>query len=88
MMFTTFAFTRNGHALGLCAPGENPLDTLRANPAMVGVTALTILLQIAVVYVPSLERFFRVVPLSAANSGTCVAPRLVIWAPWRARHAR
>jgi hypothetical protein len=29
---------------------------------MAGVTALTILLQVAAVYVPFLERFFQVVP--------------------------
>ena len=79
MMFTTLAFTQIGHALGLRATGQKPLAGVRANPAMVGVTTLTILLQIAAVYVPFLERFFQVVPLSATNFGICVGLGLVIW---------
>ncbi len=79
MMFTTLAFTQIGHAWGLRAASKKPLDTVRANPAMVGVTALTVLLQIAAIYVPFLERFFQVVPLSAANFGICVGLGFVIW---------
>jgi hypothetical protein len=40
---------------------------------------LTILLQIAAVYVPFLERFFQVMPLSAAKFGICAGLGLVIW---------
>jgi Ca2+-transporting ATPase len=85
MMFTTLAFTQIGHALGLRASRERPLGgrslgaSLRANPALVGVAVLTIALQLAAVYVPSLDRFFQVIPLSAANLGICVALGLVIW---------
>jgi Ca2+-transporting ATPase len=79
MMFTTLAFTQIGHALGLRAAGESLLASLRANLAMVGVTALTILLQIAAVYVPFLDEFFQVVPLSAANFGLCVLLGGVVW---------
>jgi Ca2+-transporting ATPase len=79
MMFTTLAFTQIGHALGLRATGHKPLAGVRANPAMVGVTTLTILLQIAAVYVPFLERLFQGAPLSAANFGICVGLGLVIW---------
>jgi magnesium-transporting ATPase (P-type) len=57
------------------------LDNLHANPAMVGVTVLTILLQVAADYVPFLERFFHVVPLSAANFGICVFLGFVISGP-------
>jgi Ca2+-transporting ATPase len=79
MMFTTLAFTQIGHALGLRAAGEKPLANLRQNPALVGVTVLTILLQLAAVYVPFLERFFQVVPLSATDFGICATLGLVVW---------
>jgi Ca2+-transporting ATPase len=46
---------------------------------MVGVALLTIVLQIAAVYVPFLDEFFEVVPLSAANLGLCVAWGGVVW---------
>lgn len=79
MMFTTLAFTQIGHALGLRAAGERLLDTLGANPAMIAVAVLTILLQLAAVYVPFLDRFFEVVPLSAANFGLCVVLGALVW---------
>jgi len=78
-MFTTLAFTQIGHALGLRAAGGKSLAGLRANPAMLGVTVLTILLQLAAIYVPFLDEFFQVVPLSAANLGICVALGGVVW---------
>jgi Ca2+-transporting ATPase len=79
MMFTTLAFTQIGHALGLRAAGEKLLDNLRANPAIIGVTVLTVLLQLAAVYVPFLDTFFQVVPLSAADFGICVALGGLVW---------
>jgi Ca2+-transporting ATPase len=79
MMFTTLAFTQVGHALGLRAVGEKLIDSLRANPAIIGVTVLTISLQLAAVYVPFLDTFFEVVPLSAANFGLCVLLGGLVW---------
>jgi Ca2+-transporting ATPase len=85
MMFTTLAFTQIGHALGLRATVDGArgwrsvLAALRANPAIAGLAALTLLLQVAAVYVPFLDRFFEVVPLSAANFGLCIALGLGLW---------
>jgi Ca2+-transporting ATPase len=80
MMFTTLAFTQIGHALGLRVAAEDAPARLRANPALIGVTVLTVLLQLAAVYAPFLERFFQVVPLSAADFSVCIALGVVIWA--------
>ena len=85
MMFTTLAFTQIGHALGLRATGQGSrgwrsvVAALRANPAILGFAALTLLLQFAAVYVPFLDEFFGVVPLSATDLGICVALGLVVW---------
>jgi Ca2+-transporting ATPase len=85
MMFTTLAFTQIGHALGLRASVERARGwrsigaALRANPAIVGLSALTILLQVAAVYVPFLDEFFEVVPLSAPEFGLCVVLGGSVW---------
>jgi Ca2+-transporting ATPase len=79
MMFTTLATTQIGHALGLRAAGGTALARLRANPAMVGVTVLTVLLQVAAVYVPFLDRFFGVVPLPAADLALTVGLGALVW---------
>ncbi|MFN2284692.1 MAG: cation-translocating P-type ATPase, partial [Anaerolineae bacterium] len=79
MMFTTLAFTQIGHALGLRAAGKNLLAGLRANPVLIGVAVLTTLLQLAAVYVPFLDTFFQVTPLSAADFALCVGLGGVVW---------
>ena len=80
MIFATLAFTQVGHALGLRAAGKTIWQSLRANPALMGVTGLTIGLQIAVLYIPFLDTFFQVVPLSAFDFGLSVALGGIIWA--------
>ena len=79
-MFATLAFTQIGHALGLRAAGQTVWQSLRANPALAGITGLTIALQIAVLYIPFLDTFFQVVPLSAFDFGICVALGGIMWA--------
>jgi Ca2+-transporting ATPase len=79
MVFTAMAFTQIGHALGLRAAGEKPLINLRANPVIIGVSVLTILLQLVAVYVPFLDEFFQVVPLSAADLGICAVLGGIVW---------
>ncbi|MBN2392746.1 MAG: cation-translocating P-type ATPase, partial [Anaerolineae bacterium] len=79
MMFTTLAFTQIGHALGLRAAGKDLLAGLRANPVLIGVAVLTTLLQLAAVYVPFLDTFFQVTPLSAADFVLCVVFGVVVW---------
>jgi len=80
MMFATLAFTQIGHALGLRAAGKTIWQSLRANPALMGLTGLTIVLQIAVIFIPFLDTFFEVVPLSAFDFGLSVLLGGIIWA--------
>ncbi|MBN1487652.1 MAG: cation-translocating P-type ATPase, partial [Anaerolineae bacterium] len=79
MMFVTLAFTQIGHALGLRAAGKTLLQSWLANPALIGITLLTIVLQVAAVYVPFLDTFFQVVPLPATDFGVCVLLGVIIW---------
>ncbi len=80
MMFATLAFTQIGHALGLRAASEKAIKGLTANPAMIGITLLTILLQIAAIYIPFLDTFFQVTPLATATLGLCAGLGVVVWA--------
>ena len=80
MMFATLAFTQIGHALGLRAAGHKLVSSLRVNPAVIVLALLTFLLQIGAVYIPFLDSFFQVVPLSAIDFGLCVLLGGAIWA--------
>lgn len=62
MIFAALGFTQIGHALGLRASGQSPFN-LKSNPLMTWLTLATLLLQLAVIYIPFLDRFFGLVPL-------------------------
>jgi Ca2+-transporting ATPase len=62
MIFVALGFTQIGHALGLRASGRSAFS-LTSNPLMTGVTLATLVLQLLVVYLPFLERFFGLAPL-------------------------
>jgi len=44
-----------------------------SNPLLLGLVALTVVLQLIAVYAPFLDRFFQVTPLSALELSLCVA---------------
>ena len=46
---------------------------LASNPAMLLALAITVVAQLAVIYVPAFSAVFRTVPLSAAQLGACFA---------------
>ncbi|MFO7979042.1 MAG: HAD-IC family P-type ATPase [Bacteroidales bacterium] len=63
MLFATLGFTQIGHAFGLRSRGYN-LFSLTSNPLLSVLTLLTIGLQLAVIYLPFLKRFFLLTPLA------------------------
>lgn len=79
MLFTTLAFTQIGHALGLRSVAEARFLDLRTNPAMFWILPVTILLQLVAIYLPLLDDFFRVVPLSAGHLAVCALCGLLVW---------
>jgi Ca2+-transporting ATPase len=66
MIFAALGFTQIGHALGLRASGRSPFS-LTANPLMTGMTFTALALQLAVIYLPFLDRFFGLTPLMLSD---------------------
>ena len=66
MLFATLGFTQIGHAFGLRATGHDAFS-LTSNPFLTILTLLTIVLQLAVIYLPFLEDFFMLTPLEGKD---------------------
>ena len=82
MLFTTLAFLQVGQALASRSSRES-FFTLgwRTNPTLLWLTLVVIGLQLVVVYLPALERFFSVDPLSLPELLICVLlGSLAFWA--------
>ena len=73
MTFTVLAFLQLGHLLAIRSEHEPGWRGLRRNPWLVGAVLLTVVLQLAVLYVPALNRIFKTVPLTARELGVCFA---------------
>lgn len=81
MIFTTLAFTQMGQALASRA-SQQPFASLdlRSNPLMLLMVLLVFALQLMVIYVPFLDRFFNVTPLPPAALLSAVVLGGVVYA--------
>ncbi|QPN63417.1 cation-transporting P-type ATPase [Synechococcus sp. CBW1004] len=79
MVFTTLCLAQMGHALS--ARSDLPLLRLNplSNPWLLGAVLLTSALQLTLLYVPALSRFFGTVPLSGADLLVCLGVSLVFF---------
>jgi P-type Ca2+ transporter type 2C len=74
MIFTALAFMQMGQALGSRSTRESLVKLgLRSNPVLLGLVGLTAVLQLLVIYVPFLDQFFQVTPLSGPELLLCLA---------------
>jgi Ca2+-transporting ATPase len=95
LVFTTLCFMQLGHVLAIRSE-ETSLWTLGllTNRPLAGAVALTVALQLAVVYLEPLNAIFRTVPLTAGQlalaAGSAVAILAIVEAEkwWRRRAAR
>ena len=78
MIFATIGFAQIFQALALRSSSHSPF-ALSTNPLMAVVVTATILLQLAAIYLPFLQPFFHLVPLSIANLMISVAAGGVIF---------
>lgn len=72
VLFSAIGFAQMGQAWGLRALTDKPFRFGR-NRALVGLTLLTLVLQLAVIYVPALAKAFWLAPLSPAGLAATVA---------------
>jgi P-type Ca2+ transporter type 2C len=82
MMFTTLAFLQIGQALASRSDRESFFTQgLRSNLTLMGLVILVIVLQLIVLYVPFLDQFFNIVPLSPSQLlVTILLGSLAFWA--------
>ena len=82
MVFMVVIISQLSHVLAIRSWHESTLRIgLLSNKPLLGAVALTLLLQLAVVYVPLLQRVFKTVPLSAADLALSLAlGSMVFWA--------
>ncbi|MEQ1570061.1 MAG: HAD-IC family P-type ATPase, partial [Myxococcota bacterium] len=73
MAFTVLALAQMAHAMAIRSERESLFTLgLGTNPALLGAVALTLGLQLAVVYVPFLQRVFETQALTAGELGVCL----------------
>lgn len=82
MLFTTLAFLQVGQALASRSNYESFFKRgWRSNPTLLWLILIVVLLQLVVIYLPVLESFFHVDPLTALELLVCiVAGSLAFWA--------
>jgi Ca2+-transporting ATPase len=94
MVFTTLCLAQMGHALA--ARSDLPLVQVNpfSNPWLIGAVVLTSALQMALLYVPPLSKFFETTPLSLQELALCIGFSLLffvylelekVWRLWRRR---
>ncbi|MGV3640751.1 MAG: cation-translocating P-type ATPase [Adhaeribacter sp.] len=66
MIFATLGFSQVFQALALRSSGHSPF-AIKTNPLMAVVVVSAVLLQLAAIYLPGLESFFKLVPLSSQD---------------------
>jgi Ca2+-transporting ATPase len=79
MVFTVLTFSQLVHVMVIRNETDSLFRTgLLQNRALAATVALTVLLQLAVIYVPLLNTVFRTAPLSAAELGLCLLLPLLV----------
>jgi Ca2+-transporting ATPase len=80
MVFTVLSLSQLGLALAVRSERESLFAIgLGTNPLLAGAVALTLLLQLATIYVPWMNRIFHTQPLTAAELAACLALSCVVF---------
>jgi Ca2+-transporting ATPase len=73
MIFTILAFSQIFHGLAARSLRDAFFTKgILSNPVLIGMAVLTFLLQVAVIYVPALQSFFKTIPLSRVDFGISI----------------
>jgi Ca2+-transporting ATPase len=77
--FTTLCFTQLAHVLAVRSEKTSLFALgLGSNRPLLGAVLSTLVLQLALIYVPVFNELFRTVPLTAQELGVCLAAALII----------
>ena len=88
MVFSALCFMQLGHVLAIRSESTSLFSQdLRSNRPLLAAVVFTVLLQLAVVYLPAANRWFGTVPLAAADLAVCVIAALLIIAVVEAEKA-
>ncbi|MGQ9866729.1 MAG: cation-translocating P-type ATPase [Pseudanabaenaceae cyanobacterium] len=81
VVFTTLCLAQMGHALAARSEKLLVQINLVSNPALLGAVTLTTVLQLLLLYVPPLQRFFGTAPLSPVELAVCFgfSGGLLLW---------
>jgi Ca2+-transporting ATPase len=80
MAFTILTFTQMAQALAIRSERESLFSQgLASNPGMLGAVALTVVLQLAIVYTPRIGSLFQTTPLDATNLALTVAAAVIVF---------
>lgn len=79
MVFTTLCFMQLGHVLAIRSEWTSLFSQgLTSNRQLLAAVLFTVLLQLAVIYLPAGNAWFGTVPLAAGDLGVCVVAALLI----------
>ena len=88
MVFTILCFMQLGHVLAIRSEWTSLFSQgLTSNRPLAAAVAFTVLLQLAVIYLPAGNAWFGTVPLAAADLGVCVIAALLVLAVVEAEKA-
>jgi Ca2+-transporting ATPase len=80
MTFTVLALSQMGHVLAIRSERESLLRLgLWSNRLLLGAVALTVLLQLGIIYLPAAGAVFRTQPLTAGELGACLGLSTVVF---------
>jgi Ca2+-transporting ATPase len=79
IVLTTLCFTQLGHVLAIRSERSSIFGAgFAGNPALLATVALTVGLQLMMVYTPAMNALFRTVPLQPGELGICVGAAVII----------
>jgi Ca2+-transporting ATPase len=80
IVLTALCFSQLAHAMAIRSERTSSFELgLRSNLPLLGAVVLTVVLQLAIVYVPILNPVFKTVPLSASELAVCVAAAAAVF---------
>lgn len=80
VVFTILCFVQLGHVLAVRSERESLLSLgLLSNMPLLGAVSIAVALQLAIIYVPALNRLFHTQPLDAATLGFTIAAAVAVF---------